>query len=449
MRGLIWAAGVWFVAAVFLGPVGPKGFLRRGTFRLTRVQIATILALLGTHTFAATAAAEDVLANPLVVERMVRGVLSAGAVLVIGPLVFRRMTKPTIRNPRATTAIGLYLLVAAVSTLYSAAPVPTAAKFLELAVGFVIVLTIVIGPDAQAELRRMVRFVVSLEAALVAGAILGFFLLPGVFAISASRPGFLLDQTMSPPYAHSNALSASGALVASYAFAVFLTAENRRERVRWGVLSGIGTMGLLLASGRQGVLIWLAAVTVLLFVHRRTLFTLVVTPAAAAILALNWDTLWSVLTRGQGMGQIESLSGRLAFWESAIEAWWQQPMTGYGFGAGGRFVALARIGSSQVSHLHNGYLEALVGVGLLGVIPLAYAVYRTARWALRCLRNRVSTPEAILVIPILIHTAFSLGFGGWLKADFMILAALVGLADWELRRKTHPPRLSAAARAAG
>ena len=82
---------------------------------------------------------------------------------------------------------------------------------------------------------------------------------------------------------------------------------------------------------------------------------------------------------------------------------------------------------------HSGYLEALLGVGLIGTLPLLYGVYRAARWSANRLRRVLETSFAILMIPLVVHTFVDLGFGAWLKPDFLLLVSLVALADIERR----------------
>ena len=79
--------------------------------------------------------------------------------------------------------------------------------------------------------------------------------------------------------------------------------------------------------------------------------------------------------------------------------------------------------------MHSGYFEALVGVGVFGLIPLLYAVFRSGVWAARSLLQKLDTAFAILFVPLILHTAIDQGFGAWLNEDFVLFACLAGLAD--------------------
>jgi O-antigen ligase len=282
----------------------------------------------------------------------------------------------------------------------------------------------------------VIRLVVLLEAALITVAVIGYFALPETFQLVGGRPGFLSGPTMKSPYAHSNRLSASGAMVFAYALSCLLAAEQRRGRVGWSAVGVAGTVGMLLAAGRQGMVIWLASAAVVLFFHRRRLFLALIAPLTAIVAVINWDALAEIFQRGQAASTFSTWSGRLVWWSAAFDVWELHPWTGYGFGTGGRFVALREIGVAA-SSLHSGYVEALVGVGLLGVIPLAYVMIRVARWCLRALRAKEYAVEAILVVPLFLHTLVSLGFGAWLVADvllFLFLASLSDLHDLQPRK---------------
>jgi O-antigen ligase len=120
----------------------------------------------------------------------------------------------------------------------------------------------------------------------------------------------------------------------------------------------------------------------------------------------------------------------VGYWQAALAVWFEQPLTGYGFGAGGRYVAFQNIGG-VISNLHSGVMELLSGLGILGVLPLAYAVARVGRWSYGLLRGRSELELGILVVPLLLHSTVANGIAGWLTADVVVFACLVALSDLE------------------
>lgn len=428
MSGVLSSAGVWAVTLGLWYWLDTRA--GRNKTWLNRESVGVILALLGTKAIASTNSAEEILRDPAVLERIVRGGLATLALLVAGPILIQRLRSPD----RATGFRGLaivvtYLGVLAITTVYSVAPVVTGAKAYEMAAGLVPVLAAAIAIDGRQRLRNMVILVVVLEGALLIAAVVGFFALPEIFAWLDNRPGFLSAFVMTAPWAHSNYLSAIGALVATFSLASLLRAKSTRHRTLHMSLFILGIAGLLLASGRQGVIILLGSLSVLLWFRRRALFTIAIGPAMALALWLSWDSALEVFARGRPQN-LSTLTGRIGWWQSAIEAWAEHPWTGYGFGAGGRFVALANVGRGQGSNVHSGYVETLVGVGILGALPLLIAVVLVAAWSISALRDGRDVPFAILIVPVAIHTSVAQGFGGWLNAEFVLLACLVGIADW-------------------
>jgi len=424
MRGFTWTVVIWGVTLVIVA--------RRSSWlklKLEREHLAVILLLLSTHSLS-SASADEILADPVTIERALRGVLVGLALLVVLPALLRRFRQGAIPAGRALLSFGLYAAVAAASTLYSAAQLVTTGKVFELGVAVLVAAALVMREDASQALRTAIRLVVALEAALIAVAIAGYFAIPGTFQLVGGRPGFLAGPTMKSPFAHFNHLSAAGAMSFAFALSGVFTARERSARLGWSTMAVIGTVGMLLAAGRQGLVIWLASAAVVLFFHRRRLFLALIAPLTAIVAVVNWDALLELFQRGQSESTFSSLSGRLVWWSAAIDAWKVHPWTGYGFGTGGRFVALHDIGVSS-SSLHSGYFEALVGVGLLGVIPMFLAIVLVTRWALRSLRSGSYPMEAILIVPLLLHTSISLGFGAWLVADVLLFIFLAGLTDLE------------------
>ena len=427
MKGVSWAAIIWAVLWLAVISLKRHDYPGHNRFHVSREQIAIVLVLLGTHSIVGSATAEEVLQDPAVMERIVRGALAGLGLITVVPMIFRHNSAAPGRRYSGLLALSAYWGIAAVSVLYSVARVVTIGKALELAAGMAIVWAIALQPDARQKLRSNINFVVFLEAALVGVAVIGFFVLPGTFSTVIPRPGFIFEATMFSPYSHSNALSASGGLIAAYSLAVLLKPELRRSKAGWIALFVLGTLSVMLASGRQGVVIWSASVMLLLWLHRRRLFLFLLAPAVALVFMTYGEVIWSALVR-IAAANIITLSGRIGYWEAALDSWALHPFTGYGFGAGGRFVALSSIGAGSTSHLHSGYMEALVGLGIIGLIPLAIATWRVVKWSAVRLAKRIDTHLAILIVPLLLHTSVSQGFGAWLNADFLLFALLVTLA---------------------
>jgi O-antigen ligase len=405
MTSFVWTAGIFGLFLLWY----------RRRHEVGRLEAALTLALLGTTVQAAGSEASEIINNPVVFERAVRGALSGIALLVVLPKL-REVTQKRFKS-YGVPALAFYGVLAGLSTVWSEAPLVTAAKAFELGVG--IAITIAYSAAEPGRLTQAVNLLILSRVPFLAVSLVGFFLLPSLFTSNDMRPGFVLARTMGAPFSHSNGLSATAALVAAYAFAELI--KTGRSRWSYGMIS-LAALTLLFASARQGVAVTLLTVFALLLIHRARRLFFVVAPLLLVLGPLVFDTIYRAMLRGQNPDLFGSLTGRVTWWAAAIEAWTEHPFTGFGFGAGGRFVALDRAGFGTVSNLHNGYVETLIGIGLMGLMALFLIVSYAFRYAWR---KRHAEPALLaILISISLHTTVSLGYGGWLGVDFFLLALL-------------------------
>ena len=437
-EGTLWAAALW------TGVVLHERWRKRELPGLLRAEISITLVLLGAGASAVRSGADDVAANPIVMETVVRGALVTMGLLVILPILLGRLREHGVNHFPGMTGFFLYGTIAGLSALYSVSTIVTAGKVYELMVGFFVVLAVAIGPDPRQALGHFARYLIALGGVLVGAAVIGFFALPDTFSLVTNRPGFATAATLVSPFMSSNGVSAFGGLLATFAVASYAQSDRSSASPLWFLPFVLGSAAVVLGSARQGVAIWAVGVLVALWLYRRELFLLFLGPALAGAIWLNWSSLLEILARDQNPKTLATLSSRLIYWDTAFDAWLQHPWTGYGFGAGGRFVALKAIGSDSVSSLHNGYVEALIGVGILGLLPLLYVVWRVARWSLSNLRRRVDGDLSILIIPLVLHTGVSLGFGAWLVPDTVLMLCLLAVSDIDhsAKRSLRVPALA-------
>jgi O-antigen ligase len=443
VSGFFWALAIYGLAV--LG-ASRAGILHWRSQDEKRTYAALILLLAGVHATAVRTGAQDVAAHPIVLETAIRGLVDTMAVVLTVPIVVRSLLSGRLRIGIGGSALVVYVFVAAVSTLYSADSFVTAAKVYEMGVALCVVLAamVVAGSTPVEALSRFLMVIMLLESVAIVIAVVGFFLIPGLFAQVQSRPGFIVEATMVSPWDGNNGLSSSGAIVAVYSAAVALKAGSSTERRLWTVVSILGTIAVVLSSGRQGVAIWLASMAVVLWFQRRRLFLLGIGPAALALIITYWSEISRAILRNQSVHLFTSLSGRVGYWQAAVASWSEHPWLGYGFGVGGRFVALLSIGNDQVSSLHSGYMEALVGVGLLGIVPLLIAALSAIVWCIKSLTRSTHVAEAALLLPILLRTGVSIGFGAWMNSVWLVFASLAILggqrdsSGWGYRNAGDP-----------
>ena len=444
MVGLIWTAALWVIAIGITRTGSWAAPLRKFSQGLGREHTALVLLLLAFHSRATRTGAEDSLSNPFVAETIARGALAMAALVILVPLFIpnARLAIVVRRKLWGVFMLGAYAMVAALSVLWSVFFLNTAGKVLEIGIAFALAYVLATRRDSVDAAKRTLQFILYLEGFLIAVAISGFILAPSIFAVELSRPGFFFKETMVAPFGGPNGFSAVGAMLASFALAHIFTRPKTESKTHWFALLAMGSISTVLSSGRQGVIIWLVIISLLMLMYRRKLFLFFLAPVTAIFTLINWETLWSIVSRDQVTGSLVTLTGRTNLWAAGIEAWKSQPLTGYGFGVGGRFVALRSIDLDFVTHLHNGFVESLVGVGLLGFIPFMFVVLRTLTWSIRHLRRKIDVPYTILILPLTLQNFVGLGFGAWFNTNLMLFAVIVGLADaMGLRpvdRELHP-----------
>jgi len=146
---------------------------------------------------------------------------------------------------------------------------------------------------------------------------------------------------------------------------------------------------IFLTRTRSALAVGLVIVVVSLIVRARrhplsSIVTGIVAVTAAFLLSPSLSSQLHVfLERGQTAQGIDTLSGRTVIWEAAHQTWLQHQWFGLGFYSGHR-LGISGLQENQ-SNIDNTWLETLVDVGILGLVPLALFVL-TGFW--RLIRSR-------------------------------------------------------------
>ena len=200
---------------------------------------------------------------------------------------------------------------------------------------------------------------------------------------------------------------------------------------------------MILAQTRSAIIGFLFGLALVLFFSKRLGF-IAFLGIAAVLLTLLTDvgTLGEeFLRRGQNTQLLESLSGRVDWWEFGWHEFLKQPWSGLGAYTA-RFEVLDKLGAFEASTVHNTYLEALLNVGILGVIPVIAALVGIWYQITRALRRdghnspeRQLALEAVGVLSVLTVRSFlSTGFI-WHPSLFFLL--ILGYAEFLRRRRKY------------
>lgn len=106
------------------------------------------------------------------------------------------------------------------------------------------------------------------------------------------------------------------------------------------------------------------------------------------------------------MGRSADLSGRTQLWQALIPVLFQRPLLGYGYGAfwaGGseEYYSVASQITWQPMYAHNGFLEIIVSLGLVGFVLACLFLIQAAPFALRQADER-QTIEGLFPLAFLI-----------------------------------------------
>jgi O-antigen ligase len=338
-------------------------------------------------------------------------------------------------------ALTLYACISLASTLWSVYPAWTAYKAFEYMVDLSLVAAIVTVVKLESGFKSLLDWTYAMFGALLAAVWLGVLLWPqAALRRDVGEIGLQLYGVL--PDVHANTVGELGAILAVVAFSRAVTRVLRKREAAWyGFVFAAGLVSVAFSQTRSAILgLLLGLVLILLLLRPRWLFVLV--PASSLLLFATslGESAWLFLQRGQSAEAIESLSGRMDWWEYAWHEFSKHPWTGLGAYAGSRFDVLAGVGATYTSSVHNTYLEVIVGTGFGGLVPVIFALAGTW-WVLlrasrrpRCVdKGPRLAPEAIGVLSVVTVRSFFTAHLIWHPSLAFLM--LVGYAEFLRRNK--------------
>jgi O-antigen ligase len=139
----------------------------------------------------------------------------------------------------------------------------------------------------------------------------------------------------------------------------------------------ISSVDLILTKTRSALALLICGIAAVMVDRRRyrSGLALVLTVAFFAWLALlGPPSVRNLIGRAQPSSVIGTLTGRTVTWSDALRQWEQRPLTGFGYYAGHRLALESHPGAPELSNLDDMWIETLLDVGLLGLIPLLASV---------------------------------------------------------------------------
>jgi O-antigen ligase len=229
-------------------------------------------------------------------------------------------------------------------------------------------------------------------------------------------------------------------LAAGTLFLLALMSYSPTRRKESVLLAGVGLSVMLFSGGKTGLVGGIVS-AILFFALQKKFGAVVRLLAAVSILGvvvLLTTPVGQYFEFYRESGQVETASGRLDLWSFAVPAILHRPIWGYGYMAS-RFVAIKTQSVSwDAGHMHNGFLEALYNGGVIALLCIVLMHATILKHLIRTLRYYSSTDPhryriavgcLALYTNLLINGMFNASFGGRAEAAFMLLLALVIVAE--------------------
>jgi O-antigen ligase len=387
------------------------------------------------------AAIDESVLDPWAAYRM--AMVGATAAVLAGRLFLRKTAWIGSMLRGSVGVMATYCGLCLISTLWSNYPAWTLYKSLEYSVDIALIAAILVAAPSVRAYKSLFDWTCLLFGLLLASVWVGAVVSPSQALLPSS--GLLPVQLHGViPAIHANGVGQIGATLAIVAVSRLLSREyTQHNRALLSVLLGIGAATMILAQTRSAIIGFLFGLALVLYFSKRLGFIALLGIAAVLLTSLtSMNTLvQEYFRRGQGPQLVESLSGRVDWWEFGWEQFLKQPWIGLGAYTV-RFEVLAKLGETETSTIHNTYLEALLNVGILGLMPVIAALVGIWYQITRTLRRyRYDSPErqlaleAVGVLSVLtVRSFFTTGLI-WHPSLFFLL--ILGYAEFLRRRWKH------------
>ncbi len=169
---------------------------------------------------------------------------------------------------------------------------------------------------------------------------------------------------------HTNQYSAIAAMAFVYCFGESLNSKkNRRKRFLTTLAIIFGCITLMGTSATSNVATFIGLMVVFILVRRKSkiVWFLFISIGLLILYAFgNFEGFWTdLLFPGKTEHDIVTLRGRTHLWDTYFSLFYDKPILGYGFAVVSRMGSY--FGAISTTNTHNGFLEVLLGTGILGM----------------------------------------------------------------------------------
>ena len=196
-------------------------------------------------------------------------------------------------------------------------------------------------------------------------------------------------------FSHKNGLGQS--MVYSFLAFMFCAYQSKKHKLRMWIGMSLSIILLLLSASTSSMFNLFVLVVVFFVLYIVRLPYLLMIPVIALIITVGEAFyLWSIDNSGvifNSVGKDATLTGRTELWQLTTDMIWKQPWIGYGFGGfwqglnGAESGYVLRAITWTPSHPHNGYLQLLLDLGILGLLVFSIGFVRATIRSLNLIRS--------------------------------------------------------------
>lgn len=326
--------------------------------------------------------------------------ITAGVLLL---RLFLRRTSWLQQMHRGLIAVlAAYGLLGVASCLWSVFPPWTLYKSLEFLVDVAVLAAIVATAQSVKTYKLLLDWTWALQGLLLGSVWLGVLiwpqdaLTPSEGVLSVSLAGVL-------PNVNPNTVGELGAILGVVALCRLLRGNKKSVAMCYGGLLLVSLLTMCLAQARSGILGFAVGIVLVLLFSGRVGLSVFLAAVSMLVLSLAgvWDTILGYMRRGETESQLYTLSDRVDWWSMAWPKIVEHPIAGYGAFAGARFLVLAG-NKVDAGGIHSDWVEMLVGTGLAGFLLGIGALVGTWWQFITSMRDTFLTPaERQLTIEVI------------------------------------------------
>jgi len=348
--------------------------------------------------------------------------------IVIAFLVL--LFRPKVAKMRAFDlrfAYGLFALMYLASVLWSEQKVQTIGKAGELLLAGMVFFEATRDTHPIERVEGLRRITLLVMSAVATATVLGY--IAGLPGFVQHRPGLISSTTAQAPFLSGNGLGYVASAILLVVLAEWQAKRLAGKAAFWQLMFGLALFSLSASRTSFGIL--LLSLLLVMFKRSKILATLAITGVVLAGF-LFWSGILNRLQGHQNSSDFVTLSGRTVVWTAAVRQFEQHPLLGVGGGIGGK-VVISHIGNTyleEMSSLHNGFLELLTGLGLVGFLLGTYMLVGTT---MRAWSTWDTHPEYagtyVLIIHVWMTTTMSTGILGWMGYEEALFLCILSNID--------------------